>query len=60
MGPLPIDPAKRGDWRVEEEFVNAVRGREAVTHTDFVTSVKYMEWTDLVTRCASGAQLPLV
>ncbi len=36
MGPLAIDPAKAGAWRVEEEFVNAVRGREAVTHTDFV------------------------
>ena len=29
MGALAIDPTKRGDWRVEEEFVNAVRGREA-------------------------------
>jgi predicted dehydrogenase len=50
MNPLPIDPAKRGGWRVEEEFVNAVRGREPVTHTDFVTAVKYMEWTDAVTQ----------
>jgi predicted dehydrogenase len=47
-GPLAIDPAKRGAWRVEEEFVNAVRGREAITHTDFVTGTKYMEWTDAV------------
>jgi len=46
MGPLAIDPKKRGAWRVEEEFVNAVRGREPVTHTDFVTGTKYMEWTD--------------
>jgi predicted dehydrogenase len=62
MGVLPIDPAKRGDWRVEEEFVNAVRGREAVTHTDFVTAVKYMEWTDAVTlsmRERREVQLPL-
>ena len=33
---------------MEEEFVNAVRGREPVTHTDFVTGTKYMEWTDAV------------
>jgi predicted dehydrogenase len=62
MGALAIDPAKRGDWRVEEEFVNAVRGREAVTHTDFVTAVKYMEWTDAVTlsmRERREVQLPL-
>ncbi|QQO35534.1 Gfo/Idh/MocA family oxidoreductase [Bradyrhizobium diazoefficiens] len=48
IGPLAIDPAKRGAWRVEEEFVNAVRGCEQVTHTDFLTGVKYMEWTDAV------------
>ncbi|NKB59338.1 MAG: hypothetical protein GKS00_23695 [Alphaproteobacteria bacterium] len=47
---VAIDPAKAGGWRVEEEFVNAVRGIEPVTHTDFATGVKYMEWTDAVTR----------
>jgi predicted dehydrogenase len=46
--PLAIDAAKRGAWRVEEEFVSAIRGREPVTHTDFVTGTKYMEWTDAV------------
>ena len=50
LAPVEVDPAKRGGWRVEEEFVNAVRGREPVTHTDFVTGVKYMEWTDAVAR----------
>jgi hypothetical protein len=53
---------ERGAWRVEEEFVNAVRGREAVTHTDFVTATKYMEWTDAVTlsmRERREVQLPL-
>jgi predicted dehydrogenase len=62
MSALVIDPKKRGDWRVEAEFVNAVRGREAVTHTDFVTGVKYMEWTDAVTlsmRERREVQLPL-
>ena len=47
---------------MEEEFVNAVRGREVVTHTDFVTAVKYMEWTDAVTlsmRERREVQLPL-
>ncbi|MCB1743744.1 MAG: Gfo/Idh/MocA family oxidoreductase [Gammaproteobacteria bacterium] len=45
---VTIDPAKRGGWRVEEEFVNAIRGREPVTHTDFATGLRYMEWTDAV------------
>jgi len=50
LEPMEIDPAKRGGWRVEEEFVNAIRGRERVTHTDFFTGVKYMEWTTAVSR----------
>src|SRR3984957_8457689 len=63
MAALAIDPAKLGAWRVEEEFVNAVRGREGVTHTDFVTAVKYMEWTDAVAlsmRERREVQLPLL
>ena len=50
LEPMEIDPAKRGGWRVEEEFVNAIRGRERVTHTDFFTGVKYMEWTTAVSQ----------
>jgi predicted dehydrogenase len=50
LEPVEIDPGKRGGWRVEEEFVNAIRGKERVTHTDFVTGVKYMEWTTAVSR----------
>ena len=50
LEPVEIDPAKHGGWRVEEGFVNAVRGIERVTHTDFFTGVKYMEWTTAVSR----------
>lgn len=63
LGHLAVDPAKRGGWRVEEEFVNAIRGREPVTHTDFVTAVKYMEWTDAVAQSMRERRevaLPLV
>jgi hypothetical protein len=35
---------------VEEEFVNAIRGNEVITHTDFETGVKYMEFTEAVNR----------
>lgn len=48
LSPITIAPEKKGGWRVEEEFVNAIRGLEPVTHTDFVTGLKYMEWTDAV------------
>jgi len=63
LSEVTVDPAKRGGWRVEEEFINAIRGREPVTHTDFVTGVKYMEWTDAVAqslRHGVAVKLPLV
>ncbi len=44
-----IVPENPGGWRVEEEFVNAIRGKEAITHTDFATGVKYMRFTEAVT-----------
>jgi len=46
---IMIESEKKGKWRVEEEFVNAIRGIEEITHTDFTTGAKYMEWTDAVT-----------
>ncbi|MDA0341427.1 MAG: Gfo/Idh/MocA family oxidoreductase [Proteobacteria bacterium] len=62
LAPVKIDPAKQGDWRVEEEFINAIRGVEEVTPTDFQTAVKYMEWTDAVAHSAQTGErvsLPL-
>lgn len=62
LAPVKIAKKKRGGWRVEEEFINSIRGREIVTHTDFVSGVKYMEWTDAVTkaiRTAETVHLPL-
>ena len=50
LADVTIADAKRGAWRVEEEFINAIRGKEEVTHTDFATAVKYVEWTDAVSR----------
>ena len=49
LEPVNIEPEKKGKWRVEEEFINAIRGLEEITHTDFTTASKYMEWTDAVT-----------
>jgi predicted dehydrogenase len=50
---IPIPAAERVGWRVEEEFVNAVRGREKVTHTTFEDGVRYMEFTDAVVESAA-------
>ena len=49
-------------WRVEEEFVGAIRGHEKVTTTDFYAGVRYMEFTEAVTRSMQSGQavkLPL-
>ena len=52
LSEIVIPPEKQGDWRVEEEFINAIRGLETVTHTSFEDGVKYMEFTEAVTRSA--------
>ncbi len=57
---IPAD--KAGDWRVEDEFVGAIRGQEELRLTDFVTGTKYMEFTEAVARSIESGQainLPL-
>ena len=57
---IDIPDSEAGGWRVEEEFVNAIRGNEVITHTDFDTGVKYMEFTEAVTRSMqSGTAITL-
>ena len=58
-----IPEEEQGDWRVEDEFIGAIRGTESIRLTDFSTGVKYMEFTEAVTRSADSNQpvnLPLV
>jgi predicted dehydrogenase len=50
---IPIAAERRVGWRVEQEFVNAVRGREKVSRTTFEDGVRYMEFTDAVTMSAA-------
>ena len=48
--------------RVEEEFINAIRGVEEVTMVPFETGVHYMEWTEAVYRSSQTGEavyLPL-
>jgi predicted dehydrogenase len=64
-GPLTeadIPAEQRGGWRVEEEFIAAIRGDETIQFTDFTTGVGYMEFTEAVTRSAqtgTAIDLPL-
>ncbi len=54
---IEIAPEKEGAWRVEEEFVNAILGLEKVTHTSFADGVRYMEFTEAVTRSAQEGEV---
>ena len=57
---IPIPPEKQAHWRVEEEFINAIRRKEQVRLTPFEVGVQYMEFTEAVTRSAqSGAAVAL-
>jgi predicted dehydrogenase len=53
---VAVPAERRIGWRVEEEFVNAIRGREKITRTTFEDGVRYMEFTDAVTRSATIGQ----
>ncbi len=57
---IAIPTAEASSWRVEEEFVNAIRGQEAITHTTFADGVKYMLFTEAVTRSmVEGQAVPV-
>ena len=45
---LEIPESERGKWRVERDFIDAIRGRAEVELTDFATGVRYMEFTDAI------------
>ncbi len=60
--PLAIPDTHRGGWNVEAEFLGAIRGGNRVTHTDFVTGARTMQFTEAVARSSRHEQpveLPL-
>ena len=48
LQPIQVPPDEAGAWRVEEEFINAIRGKETVKLTDFASGVRYMAFTEAV------------
>jgi predicted dehydrogenase len=59
---VAIPPEKAGGWRVEADFVGAIRGEHPVRFTDFAAGVRYMEFTEAVARSAAAdcsIELPL-
>jgi hypothetical protein len=60
---VEVPAALAGGWRVEEEFIAAIRGQERIEFTDFATGVRYMEFTEAVARSArqgAAVSLPLM
>jgi predicted dehydrogenase len=58
----PNPPEGQARHRVEEEFINAIRGIEPVTMNTFEIGVQYMEWTEAIYRSAESGNtvnLPL-
>lgn len=55
---VEIPEDQRGGWRVEAEFIAAVRGIDRVHYTDFAAGVRYMEFTEAVAR-SSALNLPV-
>ncbi len=63
LEPIEIPPGQRGGWRVEEEFIAAIRGEHPVRLTTFEDGVRYMEFTEAVHRASAEARtihLPLL
>lgn len=46
-----------GQWRVEAEFIAAIRGQGTVQLTDFDTGVEYMQFIEAVSRSAESGTL---
>lgn len=58
----PVAPGLPPGWQVELEFINAIRGIAPVKNTTFEDGVRYMEFTEAVTRSAQEGKaiaLPL-
>jgi predicted dehydrogenase len=58
LKPMPIPESLRGGWRVEADFIASIRGERPVTRTDFLTGVRYMQFTEAVAR-SSRHQVPV-
>jgi len=59
LAPIAIPADERGGWRVEAEFIGAIRGEEQIRLTSFETGVKYMAFIEAVAQSlATGISVP--
>ncbi|MBM4185327.1 MAG: Gfo/Idh/MocA family oxidoreductase [Gemmatimonadetes bacterium] len=62
LSPVANPPGSQARYRVEEEFVNAIRGEEEVSQLTFEAGAHYMEFTEAVhlsARSGQAVHLPL-
>jgi predicted dehydrogenase len=62
LAAYPNPPEGQAKHRVEEEFINAIRGLEEVKLNTFDIGVRYMEWTEAIyrsTESGTAVNLPL-
>ena len=62
LNEIPIPVERERHWRVEAEFIDAIRTGSPIELTDFATGVAYMEFTEAVARSAQTGEavdLPL-
>ena len=60
LAEVAVRPDEARSWRVEDEFVGAIRGQEEVVLTPFTVGLQYMEFTDAVARSlAAGCVVPV-
>jgi predicted dehydrogenase len=57
LSPIESREDESGGWRVEEEFIKAIRGQEAISHTTFSDGLAYMEFTEAVHRSMSRRKM---
>ena len=56
LAEVPNPPEEQAYYRVEEEFINAIRGLEEITMATFDTGVRYMEFVEAVYRSAQSGE----
>lgn len=56
LAPVAIPSDKAGGWRVEADFVDAIRTGRPVVFTNFSDGVKYMQFTEAARRSAETGQ----
>lgn len=57
LSEIEIPDGENGGWRVEEEFIQAIRGQEAISHTTFTDGLAYMQFTEAVHRSMANRKM---